>query len=229
MKLKFLTSKYTIYCCLCRRFIEVHGRPSNLSFYYSEHLSSPHYYQVKWSTTSYYMVDLFTLLYRKVKFMIYKMFKKSNYVKVDGLDEAVEWITVKIPGTGHHETVQDNSWILTNLSSASSYECIVQACLSFSSLILHILYRHRICMVGVILVLYLSFILHMSWKKVNYWFFYFTKLQRKYFLFPGQSFKQNWGNSQLMANNAQIYDCFSATHTIIISLVQFNMIHLISD
>ena len=60
-------------------------------------------------------------------------------------------------------------------------------------------------------------------------FFYFTKLQRKYFLFPGQSFKQNWGNSQLMANNAQIYDCFSATHTILISLVQFNMIHLISD
>ena len=53
----------------------------------------------------------------------------KNDEQIEGLDadtESVEWITVKIPGTGQHQTVQDNSWILTNLSSASSYECLVQ-------------------------------------------------------------------------------------------------------
>ena len=62
-----------IFELLCRRFIEVHGRPSDLSFHSSEHLSSPHYYQVKWSTTSHYMVDMFTLLYRKVKYIMYEI------------------------------------------------------------------------------------------------------------------------------------------------------------
>ena len=98
MKLKFLTSKYTIYCCLCRRFIEVHGRPSNLSFYYSEHLSSPHYYQVKWSTTSYYMVDMFTLLYRKVKFIIYKMFKNPMMLRLMGLMKLLSGSLLKYLG-----------------------------------------------------------------------------------------------------------------------------------
>ena len=61
--------------------------------------------------------------------MILENYCKYNYIQIDGFSDAtdsVDWITVKIPGTGHHQTVQDNSWILTNLSSASSYECIVQ-------------------------------------------------------------------------------------------------------
>ena len=98
MKYKLLTSRYTIYYCLCRRFIEVHGRPSNLSFYYSEHLSSPHYYQVKWSTTSYYMVDLFTLLYRKVKFIIYKMFKNPMMLRLMGLMKLLSGSLLKYLG-----------------------------------------------------------------------------------------------------------------------------------
>ena len=98
MKHKFLTSRYTIYCCLCRRFIEVHGRPSNLSFYYSEHLSSPHYYQVKWSTTSYYMVDMFTLLYRKVKFIIYKMLKNPMMLRLMGLMKLLSGSLLKYLG-----------------------------------------------------------------------------------------------------------------------------------
>ena len=98
MKHKLFTSRYTIYCCLCRRFIEVHGRPSNLSFYYSEHLSSPHYYQVKWSTTSYYMVDLFTLLYRKVKFIIYKMFKNPMMLRLMGLMKLLSGSLLKYLG-----------------------------------------------------------------------------------------------------------------------------------
>merc|ERR1711892_1288044 len=60
------------------------------------------------------MVDMYTLLYKKVAGPL-------------AADEAEDWTTVSIPGSGYHQTVQDNSWILTNLSAASSYECIVQA------------------------------------------------------------------------------------------------------
>ena len=38
------------------------------------------------------------------------------------------WTTVKIPGPGHHETVLETSWILSNLSATASYECIIQVC-----------------------------------------------------------------------------------------------------
>ena len=47
-------------------------------------------------------------------------------MKVRGGGDTGDWTTVKIPGTGQEETLQENSWILTNLSSASTYECIVQ-------------------------------------------------------------------------------------------------------
>jgi hypothetical protein len=88
---------------------------------------------------------MYTLLYRKVRLtfsyskcayfaknpidVIIEHFSNYNTTQIDGFSyvtDSVDWITVKIPGTGQHQTVQDNSWILTNLSSASSYECIVQ-------------------------------------------------------------------------------------------------------
>ena len=47
-------------------------------------------------------------------------------VKVSGGGDTGDWTTVKIPGSGDDKIVQENSWILTNLSSASTYECIVQ-------------------------------------------------------------------------------------------------------
>ena len=47
-------------------------------------------------------------------------------IKVSGGGDTGDWTTVKIPGSGHDKIVQENSWILTNLSSASTYECIVQ-------------------------------------------------------------------------------------------------------
>ena len=92
--------------------MELNGRPFNLSFYSSEleGLASPHYYQVLWRTSSHYPVERFTLLYRKL----------------EGPADTGDWTTVKIPATAHHQTVQENSWILTNLSSSSTYECIIQ-------------------------------------------------------------------------------------------------------
>ena len=47
-------------------------------------------------------------------------------MKVSGGGDTGDWTTVKIPGTGDGKVVQENSWILTNLSAASTYECIVQ-------------------------------------------------------------------------------------------------------
>ena len=41
-------------------------------------------------------------------------------------EEGADWNTVKIPGPGHHDKVLDTSWILTNLSSSATYECIIQ-------------------------------------------------------------------------------------------------------
>ena len=109
-----------------RCFMELNGRPFNLSFYSSEEdnvASSDSYQvrespgrpcllpcQVRWRTGSHYEVERFTLLYRKVG--------------TGG--GAGDWTTVKIPGTSHHQTVQEDSWRLTNLSSSSKYECIIQ-------------------------------------------------------------------------------------------------------
>ena len=70
---------------------------------------------MRWRTNSHYTVEKFTLLYRKVT----------------GGGDTGDWTTVKIPGSGHDEIVQENSWILTNLSSASTYECIVQVKICF--------------------------------------------------------------------------------------------------
>jgi len=101
-----------------RCFMELNGRPYNLSFYPgTDQLTSPHYYQVRWTTTSHYKVDKFTLLYRKI----------SHIANVRRREEGADWNTVKIPGPGHHDKVLDTSWILTNLSSSATYECIIQA------------------------------------------------------------------------------------------------------
>ena len=42
-----------------------------------------------------------------------------------------EWSTVKIPGPGHHQIQLESSWTLTNLTSSSSYECIIQVRFDF--------------------------------------------------------------------------------------------------
>jgi len=75
-----------------RSFTEVHGRPSNLSFLPTPHLSSPHYHQLKWTTTSHYVVDVFTILYRKVS-------------APSEVPDSQDWTVVKIPATEHHQTI----------------------------------------------------------------------------------------------------------------------------
>lgn len=105
-----------------RCFMELNGRPFNLSFYPStDQMHSPHYYQVRWTTTSHYTVDRFTLLYRQISGGSHRGSAPSSV-------PAAEWSTVKIPGPGHHATpVLQSSWVLTNLSAEADYECIVQA------------------------------------------------------------------------------------------------------
>lgn len=103
-----------------RCFMELNGRPFNLSFHpnINEKVRSHNYYQVRWTTTSHYKVDRFTLLYRKISSIGGgPMRGEGNY----------NWTTVKIPGPVHHETVLETSWILSNLSATASYECIIQA------------------------------------------------------------------------------------------------------
>jgi len=100
-----------------RCFMELNGRPFNVTISSNaDHLSSATYYQVRWRTTSHFRVDTFTLLYRKIS----RLGRQEQ-----GLTG--EWSTVKIPGPGHHQIQLESSWTLTNLTSSSSYECIIQA------------------------------------------------------------------------------------------------------
>ena len=53
-------------------------------------------------------------------------FQISRVGNVRRGEDGADWNTVKIPGPGHHDKVLDTSWILTNLSSSATYECIIQ-------------------------------------------------------------------------------------------------------
>lgn len=91
-----------------RSYIEVHGRPSELTFLpVSESKLYSREAFLRWKSKSYYPVNEFTLLYRKVG--------------------GEHWTTVKLQGAQHKDVIQETSWVLRNLTGSCSYEAIVQA------------------------------------------------------------------------------------------------------
>merc|ERR550517_687175 len=94
-----------------RRYIEVHGRPSPVTFLASS--PRPHHVLLRWKVLSHSPVSLFTLLYRKAG--------------------DAEWITVRVAGGGDNNNsggnteVHEASSMIENLAASSTYEALVQA------------------------------------------------------------------------------------------------------
>jgi len=95
---------------LFRRYIEVHGRPSPVTFLPGTP-RHPHQMLLRWKVLSHSPVSLFTLLYRKAG--------------------DAEWTTVRV-GASHQSNQPDSevheaSSLIENLEASSTYEALVQA------------------------------------------------------------------------------------------------------
>jgi len=92
-----------------RRYIEVHGRPSPVTFLPTPR--HPHQMLLRWKVLSHSPVSLFTLLYRKAG--------------------DAEWTTVRVGASRQSNQadseVHEASSLIENLEASSTYEALVQA------------------------------------------------------------------------------------------------------